>query len=169
MDSFLGLSGYYRRYIESYSAICEPLTRLANLVGRWGGEEQSAHDVVKAKLMSSPVMAHPNPEHTQIVTTDASRKGLGAILSQSPIGAGKDEQVVAYASKSLTGAQRGYEATELEAWAVVWALETFRHYLIGRKFILYTPTTLLWCTYLIVKDQHHCKGDGTFVCGNTNL
>lgn len=78
------------------------------------------------------------PEKVQIRTTDASMCGLGAILSQSPDGTNVNERVIAYASKSITGPVKNYSVTKLEAMAVVWASELFRHYLIGRPFHLYT-------------------------------
>lgn len=74
----------------------------------------------------------------QILSTDASNTGLGAVLSQSPNGEEDGEGVIAYASRSLHGPEKKYAATHLEALALVWAVCNFRHYLAGRKFVLIT-------------------------------
>ncbi|CDH61177.1 hypothetical protein RO3G_04811 [Lichtheimia corymbifera JMRC:FSU:9682] len=77
---------------------------------------------------------HPN--QVQILTTDASTHGLGAVLSQSPTSDAREERVIAYASRSLRDSEERYAATHLEALAVVWAVEYLRHYLSGRQFVL---------------------------------
>lgn len=104
----------------------------------WGPEQSKAFAEVKQLLTSPPILTFPREEQVQILSTDASNTGLGAVLSQSPTGGEEGETVVAYASRSLHGPEKRYSATHLEALALVWAVRHFRHYLAGRKFVLIT-------------------------------
>jgi hypothetical protein len=143
--SFLGFAGYYRRYIPNFARIAEPLVRLTRKDTTWTFDEQErvACAQLKEFLTSAPTLAFFDPGQVQILTTDASTVGLGAILSQSPDGSSANERVVAYASKAVPSTAKNYSATKLEALAVVWACELFRHYLIGRPFHLYTDHAAL--------------------------
>lgn len=142
---WLGTTGYYRRHIKGYAQIARPLTKLLrkDSVFTWGEEQQSAFDALKKALISPPVLSYPDRNQVQILTTDASTHGLGAVLSQSPTGDAKDERVIAYASRSLQGSEYNYAVTHLEALAVVWAVDYYRHFLSGRRFILYTDHAAL--------------------------
>ena len=102
---------------------------------QWTHECQEEFEDIKRALVSAPILAHPDYTLPFNLTTDASGKGFGAILSQRfPEG----ERVIAYASKSTNDAERNYTATELEAAALVWAIQKFKSYLTDKEFTLYT-------------------------------
>lgn len=100
---------------------------------------------MKIHLSSPPILGHPNHTCTFIVYKDASSTGLGAVLAQRPFTFCMTEEVLAYASHTLTGAERNYSTTERECLAIVWAVEMWRHYLEGKSFIVVTDhASLLW-------------------------
>src|SRR5437868_8020301 len=138
LRSFLGLAGYYRRFIQSFSEKAKPLHKLLEKEQpyKWKDNQQEAFDTLKQKLITAPILAYPDFSKTFILATNASYHGYGATLSQ--IGKDKKEHPVAYASKSLRPGEVNYEATELECAAIVWAIEYFYKYLGTSKFILVT-------------------------------
>ena len=134
--AFLGLAGFYRRFVKGFSEIARPLTDLTQVAdGRWfvwGKTEQKAFDTLKQAMMSAPVLAHPDPYRQWIVQTDASGFAIGAVLSQK-----QDDGTVrpiAYWSEKLTSAPRNYSATERELMAIVKAAEHWRSYLHGSPY-----------------------------------
>lgn len=135
---FLGLAQYYRRFIKNFSRAAAPLFALMKKDSKfnWGPECEEAFQQLKTALMSSPVLAHPDLSKPFIVECDASSSGFGAILIQKD--SEDQERVIAYASRSLTPCQKRWTATELEAGALIYALETFRTYLLGNKTIVRT-------------------------------
>lgn len=123
VQRFLGMSGWYHRFVPGFSKVAEPLNNLKKK-GQyfiWSPECQHAFDQLKSHLTSSPVLGHPKPDLPFIVYTDASETGLGAVLTQKT--GGDSEQVIAYASRTLNKAEVNYSATEKECLAVEWALE----------------------------------------------
>ena len=128
---FTGLANYYRRFVEGYAEIAAPLTALGSPTARftWGPEEQASFDTLKAALSSAPVLRTFDPARRAVLTTDASNVAIAAILTQ-PDDSGH-QHPVAYESRKLTAAERNYPAHVLELLAVVQALRTFRHYLLG--------------------------------------
>jgi transposase InsO family protein len=133
LRAFLGLAGYYRRFIEGFSRRAHPLTELTKDVPfTWTADCDRAFADIKAALTQAPVLAYPQPERPFVVAADASGYGLGAVLSQ--IGDDGVEHVVAYASRKLIAAEKNYSATERECLAVVWAVQQWRHYLLDVKF-----------------------------------
>lgn len=138
--SFLGTAGYYRRFIDCYADIATPLTNMLkkNQAFQWGKEEDVAFRILQERLSTSPVLAYPDREQVQILTTDASNKGISAILSQSPDGTEELEQVVSYNSRTLRSSEENYSTVHQEALAIVWAIDKYRHYLRGRPFKLRT-------------------------------
>jgi hypothetical protein len=140
--AFLGLAGYYRRYIKNFSARAKPLTELLQKETPWLWDErrQSAFQDLKDQLMSAEVMMLPDLEKPFILTTDASYQGLGAVLSQ--LDKEGKERVIAYSSSGLSPAQKNYSTTHIEALAVVWAIGKFSHYL-GNHFTLRTDHSAL--------------------------
>lgn len=147
--SFLGMVGYYRRFIPDFANKARAIQQLtrSKVDFVWGPDQELACKELKEALINPPVLAYPDPNKVQILTTDASGKGIGAILSQSVDGSSEGEQVIAYASRTLRGAETRYATTHLEALAVVAGMNQFRHYLRGRKFVLYTDHSAL--TYIL--------------------
>ena len=151
--SFVALGSYYRKFVPKYSLLAEPLTRLTKLnVGfKWGTEQEIAFTTIKQKLMSAPVLIHFDPSLPIEVRTDACGYGLGACLLQM-----KEEfHPVCYASRLLNRAELNYSTTEKECLALVFAIEKFRHYLEGQKFVVVTDhCALCWLkTKTRVKDR----------------
>lgn len=102
----------------------------------WTPEAQKSFEQVKDLIINSPALTLFDPELHTIVTTDASNYGLGAVLTQ--IHPDWSEKTVAFASRTLTQAERKYSTTEKEALGCVWAMEKWRTYLWGRRFTLCT-------------------------------
>ena len=135
---FLGLTSYYRRFIAQFAKVAAPLHALTrkDAVFRWTAECQEAFEALKAVITRSPVLAYPNFDVDFVLETDASVKGLGAMLSQY-----QSDGVlhpVAFASHSLSPAERNYGVTDLETLAVVWAMQHYRAYLYEHKVTVIT-------------------------------
>jgi hypothetical protein len=149
VKAFLGLAGYYRRFVRNFAKMVEPIQRLtrADVPFAWGAEESRATDAVKEALCGEKVMlTHPDFSTPFTVMTDASGTGIGAVLSQvDPVT--KEERVVEYASRSLTKAERLWSATEQEALAVKWACEVMRPYVYGSRFTVITDHKALQWVY----------------------
>ncbi|KAJ9520558.1 hypothetical protein QJQ45_007406 [Haematococcus lacustris] len=140
--SFLGLANYYRRFVNNFSTIAEPLTALTQADGHdkqgkvtWTSAQQSAFDALKHALTSAPILIAPDPTQPYTLRCDASGIGIGAVLSQ---GTGPAEHVVAYHSRKLLPAERNYPTHEQELLSLVEALKVWRHYLLGAHFTLLT-------------------------------
>ncbi|KAF5792946.1 putative nucleotidyltransferase, Ribonuclease H [Helianthus annuus] len=131
--SFLGLAGYYRRFIENFSRIAAPLTSLTKKKEKfiWGPKQQESFEVLKQKLSNAPVLTLPEGSDEFVVYCDASHTGMGCVLMQK----GK---VIAYASRQLKVHEKNYTTHDLELGAVVFALKLWRHYLYGIKFVIYS-------------------------------
>jgi hypothetical protein len=124
--SFLGLAGYYRRFIKGFSTLSGPLTTLTrkNAPYIWSDECKASFQELKQRLVTAPVLTLPNESVGYVVYTDASRKGLRCVLMQ-------EGRVVAYASRQLKDHEKNYPTQDLELAAVVHALKIWRHYLYG--------------------------------------
>ena len=135
--SFLGLAGYYRRYVKNFAAIAGPLHALTreDAVFHWSAECQDAFDKLKTLLTTSPITAFPDFSQAFILYTDASTAGLGAILAQVRDG---KERIICCASRALNQAEKAYSATKLECLAIVWAVAKFRPYFMAMPFEVYT-------------------------------
>ncbi|GJY86373.1 putative reverse transcriptase domain-containing protein [Tanacetum coccineum] len=125
---FLRLAGYYRRFIEGFSLISKPLTKLTqkNKKYEWGKEEEEAFQTLKKKLCSAPILALPEGTEDFMVYCDASLKGYGAVLMQR-------EKVIAYASRQLKVHEENYTTHDLELGAIVFALRLWRHNFMGQS------------------------------------
>ncbi|XP_076909664.1 uncharacterized protein LOC143567019 [Bidens hawaiensis] len=130
---FLGLAGYYRRFIEGFSKIAQPLTALTQkgIMYNWGEEQEAAFQTLKQKLCSAPILSLPDGVDDFVVYCDASIQGLGCVLMQR-------ENVIAYAFRQLKVHERNYTTHDLELGSVVFALKIWRHYIYGTKCTIYT-------------------------------
>lgn len=138
IKSFLGLLGYYRKFIPNFSQLAKPLTSCLKKGAKINTEDPkylNAFRICQEILMNDPILIYPDFEKEFNVTTDASQFAIGAVLSQGPIGSDKP---IAYASRTLNNNEVNYSTTEKELLAIVWATKYFRPYLFGRKFKIIT-------------------------------
>ena len=135
--SFLGLAGYYRRYVKGFAAIAAPLHALTrkDAVFHWSEDCQNAFDQLKIRLTTRPITAFPDFSQEFRLYTDASTAGLGAILAQVRDG---KERIICCASRALNKAEKSYPATKLECLAIVWAVTKFHPYLMAMPFEVFT-------------------------------
>ncbi|GJW88539.1 putative reverse transcriptase domain-containing protein [Tanacetum coccineum] len=130
---FLGLAGYYRRFIEGFSKIAKPMTKLTQKKVKfvWSDKQEAAFQLLKQKLCSAPILALPEGSKDFIAYCDTSKKGLGAVLMQR-------EKVISYALRQLKIHEKNYTTHDLELGAVVFALKIWRHYLYETKCTVFT-------------------------------
>ena len=150
IKSFLGLTGYYHRFIKDYSKIVKPLTRLLkkNVTFFWDSPQEIAFKECKRILTTPPILQYPDFSKEFLLTTDASMYALGSTLSQGEIG---KDLPISYASRTLNQAETHYSTIERELLSIVWSVKHFRPYLYGRKFKIITDHRPL--TYLFsIKD-----------------
>jgi hypothetical protein len=135
--SFLGLAGYYRRFVKEFSRIAMPLTDLlrTDIKFHWDESQQKAFHLLKNSISSAPVLTIPDVSLPYVVTTDASGFAVGATLSQDQ---GNGLQPIAFISHKMNEHERNYPVHEQELLAVVIALKEWRHYLHGRPFRIIT-------------------------------
>ena len=131
--SFLGLAGYYRRFVEGFSRIAVPLTQLTRKNAKfvWTEECEKSFQELKQRLVTTPVLTIPSNLRGFVIYSDALRKGLGYVLIQH----GK---VITYASHQLKSYEQNYSTHDLELAAVVFALKIWRHYLYDERCEIYT-------------------------------
>ena len=143
---FLGLAGYYRRFIPNFSRIAKPMTELLEKDTSfvWTASREEAFQTLKKQLTTAPVLAQPDITKPFDVYCDASGTGLGCVLMQ-------EGRVIAYASRQLRKHERHYPTHDLELAAVVLALKIWRHYLLGNLVHLYTDHKSL--KYIFTQDD----------------
>ncbi|RVW59896.1 Transposon Ty3-G Gag-Pol polyprotein [Vitis vinifera] len=131
--SFLGPAGYYRRFIEGFSKIALPLTKLTQkgVKFEWSDDCECSFQELKNRLVSAPILTIPSGSGGFVVYSDASYQGLGCVLMQHG-------RVVAYASRQLKPYERNYPTHDLELAAVVFALKIWRHFLFGETCEIFT-------------------------------
>ncbi|KAJ9180944.1 hypothetical protein P3X46_009128, partial [Hevea brasiliensis] len=131
--SFLGLAGYYRRFVKGFSLIAAPMTKLLhkNVRFDWNDKCQTSFEKLKAMLTEAPVLTQPVSGKDFVVYSDASHNGLGCVLMQ-------EGKVVAYASRQLRPHEQNYPTHDLELVVIIFALKIWRHYLYGEKCYIYT-------------------------------
>lgn len=144
---FLGLAGYFRKFIQNFAIIANPLTQLTkkNVKWVWGPPQQNAFDLLKNKLSSKPILVPFDHKLETEVHTDASSKGLGGILIQKQKNG--DKQPVAYFSRVTSNAEKVYHSYELETLAVIASLKRFRVYLLGVHFKIITDCSAVRYTF----------------------
>ena len=116
--SFLGLAGYYRRFVNGFSVIASPLTKLLHkgVKFEWNDRCQTSFTQLKKMLTEAPVLTQPTPGKEYVLYSDASRTGLGCVLMQ-------EGKVVAYASRQLKPHEQNYPTHDLKLAAIVFALK----------------------------------------------
>lgn len=137
IKQFLGLIGYYRKFIPDFARITKPLT-LCLKKGKkitMDADYVNSFQACKTLLTNDPILKYPDFDKEFVLTTDASNFAIGAVLSQGPIGSDKP---VSYASRTLNDSEINYSTIEKELLAIVWACKYFRPYLFGRKFKIIT-------------------------------
>ncbi|XP_056644813.1 uncharacterized protein LOC130450456, partial [Diorhabda sublineata] len=138
LKGFLGLLGYYRKFIKDFSKLTKPLTiRLKKdaIINVNDSDYVECFEMCKNMLMNEPILQYPDFTKPFNLTTDASNYALGAVLSQGKIGS---DLPVAYASRTLNDSECNYSVIEKELLTIVWATKYFRPYLFGRKFTIVT-------------------------------
>lgn len=138
LRSFLGLITYVGRFIPSLADKTEPLRNLLRIGEKfdWKAEHTKAFNEIKCAVSETNCLGYYDPHDLCIVIADASPSGLGAVLLQQD--AEGKRRIIAFASKSLTEIERKYFQTEREALSLVWAVDRFQLYLLGKKFKLIT-------------------------------
>ena len=142
--SFLGLAGYYRRFVKGYASVAAPLPALTKKDQPfvWTEETQRAFEMLRDALTLPPILAMPNDTGDFVLDTDASDQTIGAVLSQVQDGI---ERVIAYASRTLDKREVNYCITRKELLAIVYSLKYFKQYLMGRHFKIRTDhAPLTW-------------------------
>ena len=133
IHSFLGLAGYYRRFIEDFSRLAAPMTKLTRKEVKfdWDDRCEEAFQELKRRLTTAPILVVPDRGQGYTVYCDASRARLGCVLMQSG-------RVVAYGSRQLKNHEQNYPTHDMELAAIVFALKIWRHYLYGEQFEVYS-------------------------------
>ncbi|KAD4585776.1 hypothetical protein E3N88_23377 [Mikania micrantha] len=131
--SFLGLAGYYRRFISNFSKIALPLTKLTQKTEPfvWTQKQEEAFQTLKQRLCNAPILTLPEGNDDFVVYCDASPHGHRCVLMQR-------DKVIAYASRQLKIHEKNYTTHDLELGAIVFALKIWRHYLYGTKCTIFT-------------------------------
>lgn len=143
LRGFLGMMGYYRRFVKDFAKIAKPMTNLlrgerspaSNKRISLNDKEKQCFQKMKSLLSSSDILIYPDFNKPFILTTDASDFAIGAVLSQGELG--KDKPIH-FASRTLSKTEEGCSVPEKEMLAIYWALQTFRNYLYGAKFKILT-------------------------------
>ena len=144
--SFLGLAGYYRRFVKDFAKIATPLTKLTRKSEKfiWSEECDRSFRELKERLVTAPILTLPDEKGNFIIYSDASLKGLGCVLMQH-------DKVIAYASRQLKPHEQKYPVHDLELAAIVFALKLWRHYLYGERCEIYTDHKSL--KYIFIQKE----------------
>src|SRR6202051_3891419 len=150
LRSFLGLAGYYRRFVKDFSMIASPLSVLLHKDTKyeWGAGQEQAYTELKQAVSTAPILIIPDPHLPYTVVTDASGYAIGAALCQDH---GNGLQPCAFLSRKMNDHERNYAVHEQELLAIVHALREWRHYLLGNRITIITDHRSL--QYLSTQDK----------------
>lgn len=158
LRSFFGLVSYYRKYIKDFASISKCLHSLTSKNNKWIWTEECdrAFEELKKKLQNAPILGYPDiNDGSFILGTDASNEAIGCVLSQIQNGR---EKVIAYGSRTLSSAEKNYCVTRKEMLAVIYFVKYYKHYLLGREFILRTDHgSLTWLHKFKEPDGQICR------------
>ena len=145
----LGHNGYYRKFIKGYAKITVHMEKLLkkDIKFQWNEECQQSLDTLKEKMVTAPILVFPYWNKPFHVHVDASGIALGIVFTQ--LGEGGIDHPITYSSRKLSTAEKNYTTTEREGLAMVYALQKFRHYLLGAPFKMFTDHSSL--KYLVNK------------------
>ena len=131
--SFMGITGYYQRFIEGFPRITNPITSLQKKAKKfeWNQKCEESYKKLKTLLTIAPILRIDDHNKDFTVCIDACNDGLGGVLTQ-------EGHVIAYESRKLKIHEKNYATCDLELAAIIHALKMWRHHLIGRKFMLMT-------------------------------
>ena len=144
VKSFLGLAGYYRRFIRNFAALSEPLSRLTrkSLPFDWTDLQQASFNFLKRELLSYPVLCHYNNKLPIELHVDASGTGLGSVIGHRIENAFHPIQFI---SRLLSDVEKRYSTTDQEALCIVYSVDKFKRYLVGVPFTIFTDhKALTW-------------------------
>ena len=155
LESFIGKLNYYGKFLPSFSTIiilCAPLNRLRrnNVTWHWSAECDEAYSSLKQMLAQQTRLVHYDPTKPLSLATDASPYGIGAVISQCDTNG--VEHPIAFASKTLTDAEKNYGHVEKEALSIIYGVRKFHQYLCGRHFTLITDHKPLLTVFSPVKS-----------------
>ena len=135
----MGTVNFYNKFIPNFSSIAAPITNLLKKGNRnvleWSEEHIGCFNKLKSSLTADPILILPDINKTFFLRTDASCEGMGAVLLQE---LNDILRPVSYGSKKFSEAEKRYSCIERECYAIVWAIQRFKEYLLGREFILQT-------------------------------
>ena len=133
LQGFLGLAGYYRKFVQHFGIIAKPLTDLLkkDQLFVWTADNQQAFELLKHTLCLAPVLALPDFSQPFHIETDASGTGVGAVLQQ-------DSHPIAFLSKALSSQNQGLSVYEKDYLAILMAVDHWRHYLLQAEFFIHT-------------------------------
>ena len=150
LQIFLGMSGFYRRFIRDYAKIAVPMTNQLKGKGKtfeWGEDQKKSMQKLKVAIATAPILYIVDPNKPFVVETDASNFAVGAVLTQ-------EGRPIAFESKKLDHAQQNYSVYERQLYAIVHALKKWKHYLYGAKvMIVFDHESIKW-----LSNQTELKG-----------
>lgn len=153
--AFLGTAGYYRKFIKDFSSVAAPLSDLTKdgVTFEWSAKQEESFQKLKTAMAQGPILILPDPNLPYVVNTDASGFATGAVLQQDQ---GKGLQPIAFLSKKMQAAETRYPVHEQELLAIIHALGTWRHYLLGSRFKVIVRTDHKSLQHF--KTQPHLSG-----------